>query len=156
MIREIIFRGLPKDPSCFGVEFVYGSLRQEQKDLPDTHLIYTIEGDIVPIIPESQGQFIGNSDKEGNRLFEDDYCEIEAFWQEGNSFDGNDEDNHVTDFGVIKYTPSGGFYLKVEKRFNEISGIFEIAPDYKPIVFSRIKRLGNIHENPLLSTIWKL
>jgi len=80
-MREIIFRGKRTD----GGGWVWGSLIQE----PHRTRIFTAKDDrsssLREVLPETVGQFIGEVDKQGTKIFENDIVDFD--WDFSNGFE---------------------------------------------------------------------
>ena len=91
-------------------------------------------------------QFTGFFDKDKAVIYEDDICELEVYFA-GTNPEG-DGYFHVVHTGIVKYTPSNGFHLKICKSWDIDSMIaLTVFPKIKDIVSYRTKVIGNIHQH---------
>lgn len=122
-MREILFRGKRKDNG----EWIEGFYTKSPSSI--TYIIDTVAGCASPraVYPATVGQYVGEEDINGRRIFEGDLCLC---------------DRHINDafdkkVFEIMYDPARGFY---GENFNEI-GADE---------FCMCEVVGNIHDNPEL------
>ena len=104
---------------------------------------------IKPIDPKTLGQYINRKDQEGNKLYEGDICELTAEFQGYNAEGDGAFWYRYT--GVIVFTPSIGYYLKIAKVFDlDNQKPVKVFTKTKHIVSYRIKRIGNKHQDAQL------
>lgn len=165
-MRDIIFRGKAEGRN----DWVEGSLIKVGKyccilepdceSYGETYLdeeLGTIDGQAVPVIPETVGQYTGIDDKNGKKIFEGDIVRTrryETYTEELQGYHGYDKDGYpkkvpgytgsmkITrqrtndDYhAVVCYSPMHGFYL--EGSDVSIAGIKNAV-------------IGNIYDNPEL------
>lgn len=71
-MREILFRGKPLG-NYFHGKFIYGSLGVIDTDLCAIyHCFEFTDDEMLLVVPESVGQYIGLTDKNGKKIFEGD------------------------------------------------------------------------------------
>lgn len=143
-MRKILFRGKRKDNG----EWVYGFLIKGQRAYIATcnaieYMVVSLMGmaslELVEVIPETVGAYIGLQDKNGNKIFEGDILAQQICG-----------DNYV--LGVVKYgegTFDSGYY--------RYTGFFYEYPangshDHTNIVQSKwlndvVEVIGNIYDN---------
>jgi len=98
--------------------------------LLEHHIIFDLDGDVHYIIPETVGRCTGLTDKNGNRIFEEDI--IKAIWQHLGNTD--------TVIGIVKYD-NAAFILETNDHY-----LF-----FEDNIFSfECEVIGNIHDNPEL------
>lgn len=129
MNRKILFRGKRVDND----EWVYGYLAEAVNCMTDKKATFIIERDAtyfgytcaVEVQPETVGQFIGLTDKNGNKIFEGDIIKFSH-----PAFD-------KSRIGVISYEMNEtGFVLRHKRDYNWIA----YANKFYEII-------GNIHDN---------
>ena len=130
-MREILFRGKRLDNG----EWVEGSLWTWGKklrihlifDLPDSALWFRVD-------PNTVGQYIGLTDRNGQKIFEGDIMEgpCHSAWR------------HDTQRCVVAYGRYG-----FECR-HHIDGLDSDYYTYKVLFSRKVEVIGNIHDNPEL------
>lgn len=139
-------------------EFEYGfkSVNGIIKKVYSLHEIPNIKQkcDVWNVLPVAYvRQYTMLKDKNKSKLFEEDIVKLEAFLQtQGDPHDPEGETFHYTYIGVVKYTPSLGFHLKIHTQYCEIKCEYVIPAKIKNIIQSRCERIGNIFENAELLT----
>lgn len=146
-MREYLFRGKTR----YGC-WVYGSLIHvddfccilEADDKNDYDYPYLdpvlgiIDGNVTPVIPETVGQFTGVCDKNGKRIFEDDFF----------IYPRRSDSVMQTIYRVIWDNKQHGFYAR------EVWCNFKsIPPDYDYLgnfFNGKCELVGNVHDNPEL------
>ena len=120
-MREIIFRGKAS------TKWVYGDLRH----LNDGRVAVRKDGEIYPyeVIPETVGQYIGFTDKNGKKIFEDDIVHDE---QSGYNY-------------YIKWFPEYACFALANKN-----GHIEFGCDELEIFLDDLVVIGNVTDNPEL------
>ena len=111
-MREIIFRGERKNNG----KWIYGSLVNDGKDcyIYDPTLNKPFLACMIPVIPETVGQFLSKEDKNGKRIFKDDKIK---------TFDG--------EIGIVDY--DAGFCcwgIVNERRFRGFENIMIAYNDW--------------------------
>ena len=142
-MREIIFRG----KVTVADEWIFGSLIEEN----GKYLIRAKYDDIgyrqYEIQPETIGQYTGLYDLEGNKIFEGDIVEVNK-----RSYDFKDRElyNCVIQWDSLFV----GFSENKEANVDSIRIFWEIEhiKVFYDIFDTRIKVIGNIHDNPELIT----
>ena len=132
-MREILFRGRRED----GGGWAYGSLivvehfcciLESEDDGSRYDFPYlnsemgTIDGNAIPVIPETVGQFTGLTDKNGKKIFEGDIVRA-----------------------MMDYGPAG-FY----ERTVSIGWLDDVGYQWQYFDIPTIEVIGNIHDNPEL------
>ena len=139
-MREILFRGKRIDNG----EWVYGNLNYgtiEIKSIKDSYYISDFDVNpwdkkFYPIIPESDGQYTGLTDKNGKKIFEGDIVKITGF--------------HTTAIAAVKYGSASeksthwGWYFDDNDGHTYFLMSKAFCKDYNAII------IGNIHDNPEL------
>ena len=93
----------------------------------------------------------GLTDKKKADLFENDIVVLESYYQKGGTpHDPDGEEFHYTYIGVVKYTPSLGYHLKIKSQYCEFKGEYVVPAKIKSIVQYRCEKIGNIYEHPEL------
>lgn len=129
-MREILFRGkLPDTGEWVEGYVVKGRLTYILTAENIHYMSVSVMGhasvDVLPVKPETVGQYTGLKDVNGKRIFEGDIVEGEYF---------DDEDG----YGIIQWN----------------DGAFEIVNDYTCVTFHEnlystdLSVIGNIHDNP--------
>ena len=120
-MREILFRGKAS------TEWVYGDLRH----INDGRVAVRKDGEIYPyeVIPETVGQYIGFTDKNGKKIFEDDIVHDE---QSGYNY-------------YIKWFPEYACFALANKN-----GHIEFGCDELEIFLDDLVVIGNVTDNPEL------
>lgn len=130
-MREILFRGKLKDNGEWMGKWINGDLLQGGYDYEIA--IWEKETKFVTeVIPETVGQYIGLTDKNGAKIFEGDIIKAEI--------NGGPYDRFVFPVGVIAFE-NCSFGNKDRKQFTPLSS-------YAPRVSFEV--IGNIHDNPEL------
>lgn len=152
-MRGILFRGKDDESG----NFVYGTVSLE-RDCRNRKMLCNIKPCIVWvetgllyscfIIPETIGQFIGLTDKNGTKIFEGD---IVRYICNG--------ENAEPDIGIIKFSEcqknldnyyNCGFYIDWAEKSVYLRTDIGYWTNYKE---NKIEVIGNIHDNPeLLNT----
>ena len=132
-MREILFRGKPKNLKAYG--WVYGQLLYHSEEMSK---IYSDEIDSpVGVIPDTVGQFTGLTDKNGKKIFEGDIVRIL----------GNQD---VDDWKNVDYAALIAF---IDGGFCAIDGTVE-EHAFRRYALSRLdfslEVIGNIYDNPEL------
>lgn len=133
-MREILFRGKRADNG----EWIYGSLLVDypccKNGVDETVKLYSIldfktneeEVKKVEVIPETVGQYIGLTDKNGKKIFEGDIVIDE---QSGYEY-------------IIKWFQEYACYALADKRGNMVFDAYEIDMFLNDLIV-----VGNIHDN---------
>lgn len=146
MEREVKFRGLPEDPSAFGFDFVYGYYYYDEP--VDQHVIYTKKCEVVPVQPETIGQYTGLKDSQGKEIYEGDVLKTV-----GKKFLGKRDiktgfmHTEVTHISVVEWWQSSsnlGYRLKNSKGKTIMIKPYAVSRTMKA------EKIGNIHQNPEL------
>lgn len=124
-MREILFRGKQADNG----EWVL-SVNLIQKYRNETKKVYFSNGIetsyYVEVIPETVGQYIGLTDKNGKKIFEGDVVRDE---QSGYEY-------------IIKWFQEYACYALADRRGNMVFDAYEIEMFYNDLIV-----IGNIHDN---------
>ncbi len=136
-MREILFRGKTRDN-----EWVQGSLHIEygentkDGDKTTDYRILGMRGECQYVIPETVGQYIGLTDKNGKKIFEGDIVKKSWIYH---YYVGNERREKINTFigQVVLY--KGRYKMKEQ---GEIIGISHDG--------EWIEVIGNIHDNPEL------
>lgn len=137
-MREILFRGAQKVDGSKSLYWYEGSLVRE-KDVYTGEVEYYIENEngSFLVIPETVGQYIVFTDKNGKKIFEEDIVKYKN--TDGIKVNGV----ALTVIGKINYNEKTASFA--------IDGKDKIGAkhyDYFPI--KNIEVIGNIHDNPEL------
>ena len=160
MMREILFRGIPKSDcerhffadiwknNCEG-SFVYGSLIiSKGRYFICVSALCKINSCInngmtsmIEVIPETVGQFTGLTDKNGNKIFEGDIVKYTEFYKfsDDEDLESAEEKNKTT--SVVKLV--NGRFTPLPTRRNCEDYWYSYAMDDFEVI-------GNIHDNPEL------
>lgn len=140
MKREILFRGKRKDNEewAYGyfVKDVYGEAIYPINPIQDG-----FPNEITDVDPDTVGQFMGLTDKNGNKIFEGDILRKWKSYYVSNKADIEYVPTSITDVATMAEFPL--FWLENEDFGDERDG-FEDAEEWEII--------GNIHDNPELIT----
>lgn len=147
-MRDILFRGKRKDSG----EWVYGGLHIEigetDKDGNQKYdyRILGLRGECYYVISETVGQYIGLSDKNGDKIFEGDIL---------NGFEYpflDDEGNHNYYAEVCWFSNSPAFGICTVKNPNsKVRGVSDGTSDYIEDFKSELwEIIGNIYDNSKL------
>lgn len=149
-MREILFRG----KTTRNGEWVYGSLINVdtpsgsfccilEQDYGDRYEypyldaeLGVIDGQAIPVVPETVGQYIGYKDKNGKKVFEGDI--LEFVWPSGK-----------LERRVISYHGAGYTYCDCHFYRDEVYDDYIEDGEYGMIVEWR-EIIGNIYDNPEL------
>ena len=146
-MREILFRG----KSDIGNVWEYGYLSvQYDEDENKGVFIEKENGVKFPVIPQTVGQYIGLTDKNGKKIFEGDIVK-QTF--ETTIEEKGEDDTYIYgyDIGEVILISSRGACIKNPYQHREIDG--DIAKEYektkmcKNIVSYRCEVIGNIYDN---------
>lgn len=150
-MREILFRGKRKDTG----EWIEGNLIHKTSHygdpLDEYHILYTGEFhcdyyDSAEVFPETVGQYIGLTDKNGMKIFEGDF--LNGFEYPFISDTG--EHNYFVEVVWFDNCPAFGLYTH-KHPLSTVRGISEgncdIIEDFDS---SRWEVIGNIYDNPEL------
>lgn len=138
--REFLFRG--KTPGPNG-KWVYGSLitaenycciLEKEEDVHPCDYPFLdgdmgwIDGKATPVIPETVGQYIGECDKNGTKVFDGDILD----------FFGPESDPLAMDYGVVVFK-NGRFMVEYSRAWS--------TPNPR-IIANETSIIGNIFDNP--------
>ena len=120
-MREILFRGKPLG-NLHG-KFIYGSLGVIDKDLCAIYHFFEFKDDEMQLVdPETVGQYIGLTDKNGKKIFEGD---------------------------IVKYKNSSPCQIAyIDSQFVMMWKNF--YRNFERVYDDEIEVIGNIHDNPEL------
>lgn len=120
-MREILFRGKPLE-NLHG-KFIYGSLGVIDTDLCAIyHCFEFTDDEMLLVVPESVGQYIGLTDKNGKKIFEGD---------------------------IVKYKNSSPCKIAyIDSQFVMMWKNF--YRNFERVYDDEIEVIGNIHDNPEL------
>lgn len=124
-MRKILFRG----KNIYTGEWVYGMPCATEKS--GIYAVQTLKGGIFDVIPETVGQYIGLSDKNGKQIFEGDVLQYTSQSTGDTSIEGvavAEQWNCSCCYGVFGFAIDGG--------------------DLRDC--NRLEITGNIHDNPKL------
>lgn len=149
-MREILFRGFHKcihgnqriilNGHRYKGNWIQGCyFVAKDKNFKILNYISEIKGEkIFKIIPETLGQYIGRTDKNGNKIFEGDIV----------------KQSKSIYFGIVKFGEYGyngdlhlGFYIDWNKKSNPYN---MLRQDLMYWVNDGLEVIGNIHSNPKL------
>lgn len=137
-MREILFRGKPLG-NLHG-KFIYGSLGVIDTDLCAIYHCFEFTDDEMQLVDiGTVGQYIGLTDKNGEKIFEGDivtYEDAEA------DYEGN-HDNVFLNRGEVVMTAWDGVCFTNRQTV-------EMADLYKSETMVDCEVIGNIHDNPEL------
>ncbi|WP_407497483.1 YopX family protein [Elizabethkingia meningoseptica] len=137
-MREILFRGKTTNG-----EWVYGNLAVINKDFSTVkkgHYISNSAGSPFAYLvrPETVGQFTGLLDKNGNKIFEGDVCQIMRMRKYGHQTDNDPLIVGHVEFGRISVNDND---LSVFNAFH----INERSISY--LIGQELEVIGNIHQS---------
>lgn len=137
-MREIVFRGKRKDNDKWAYGYLY--IRNDgQYEISFYDKYFDSERFTYDVIPETVGQYIGLTDKNGKKIFEGDivtYDDAEA------DYEGY-HDNVFLNCGEVGISAWDGIYF-TNRQTVEMSDLYES----ETMVDCEI--IGNIHDNPEL------
>ena len=133
MLREILFRGKCKNDNKWLYGFPYVTRKYAVKINWYCSEFGSMRTD--EIIPETVGQFIGLTDKNGKKIFEGDICRFRRF---NDIYIGKIAFNVKTASFIMWYQPIVESYGKKATQKKLLS------------VRDNIEVIGNIHDNPEL------
>lgn len=138
-MREILFRGKLPDGEWVEGYVVKGNctyiLTAENIRCMCVSVMGHANVDVLPVIPESIGQYTGMNDRHGKRVFEGDICRFKE-WSEGEMCWVGE-----VRYGHQQFFISGGANEECEITFALRLSIF--IPECLEII-------GNVHDNPEL------
>lgn len=161
-MREILYRGKNELTN----EWEYGSLHIQSGEVNENdnqeleYRILGLRGEIDYVIPETVGQYIGLTDKNGKKIFEGDILEVDVYEYETESYSFSVFDEIVgrrnkkqtgrkikalwtVEYKEHRCRGNGFFAYGKDRRFNILltqSTLFNANPMV----------IGNIHDNPEL------
>lgn len=144
-LREILFRGKRVDNGEWVEGYlVYNHSRKKYYILTDA-AAFPIE-----VIPETVGQYIGYTDINETKIFEDDILKGFRY-----PFKSEDEYNYYAIIEWFKNSSAFGIYTHKNPKAN-VMGISEGNTDYLGDFDKEIwEVIGNIHDNPELLEVQK-
>jgi len=145
-MRETKFRGKTKEEEG---KWVYGDLLQPingKKFIWDRYVVDDFVDDVVEVIPETVGQFIGIKDAEGKEIYEGDIVRKTSIEYD---YYGNE---HKTEWlGVVKYIAPKFIYKGVDVvKYITPKLIYKGVDDFYLAGTAGFVVVGNIYENPEL------
>lgn len=152
-MREILFRGKRKDNS----EWVVGMLARYNSKFNTANMVDEFEM-LVPVIPETVGQYTDLTDKNGKKIFEGDIVKIVDFQmgvvvQEGGAFGigikpSIDWDYLDSEICTITGCENRPYFC----RNDNFCSFWELMWNYNQEENSCcvVEIIGNIHDNPEL------
>lgn len=155
-MRENLFRGVPKKDyyafsqiwkDCCKNGFVYGSLFVNKNDNKYYILVSTVGtkinscinnfiGTAIEVVPETVGEFTGQTDCNGKKIFEGDII------KQTNLYD------NLEMTGVVVFSKSSQFVIHHTYTKNE--NFFKEGKKKAFALRSNCRIIGNIHDNPEL------
>ena len=138
-MREIMFRGKHVDRK----KWVYGgySLYPHTR-FPCKPTIYEVDAGCwhpVEVIPETVGQYIGQTDKNGKKIFEGDILEDTPSWRK------------KREFIVVLFKETSFCTIDLELfRKNKLEYAYPIDDCDYGVCINMFEVVGNIHDNPEL------
>ena len=173
-MREILFRGIPKDDTtrhffadiwkddCDG-SFVYGSLIiSKDRYYICVSALCQINSCInngmtsmIEVIPETIGEFTGLTDKNGKKIFEGDIFKFpdEIFESYYTSCGTEYNSWEVENYGVVGFSEDLGRFDFVDYKFNENAVDADLHENHDIEFYnfvSDLEVIGNTHDNPEL------
>lgn len=150
-MREILFRGKSKKTNRWAKGELFtlrGSTTIFQKET---------DGSITQfyVIPETVGQYIGLTDKNGTKIFEGDIVEFDdEVWESYYTSCGDEYDSwEVKNCGVVGFDEDRSCFDFINYKFNENSVEADLHENHD-IEFaefiSELVVIGNIHDTPEL------
>lgn len=144
--REILFRGKRMDNG----EWVEGSLLKVTINGKTAHLIFcenfSLVGNDVKVLshalvdPDTVGQYVGFSDSNGKRIFEDDIVR--------KTFKGNGEPDFYEDQVLLWAEGAVVEFVYIEGTVNDWTSDFEPTNDFREWrTILNAEVIGNIHDN---------
>ena len=146
-MREILFRGKINQTESEWVEGFYNHIPCG-RFMCDEHLIQTIDADgrigqLYNVYESTVGQFTGQTDKNGKKIFEGDIIKF-------HKYRGEPDWTGVVKYEYCSYIAVGRMPLAYEKRIGEEPYFCPFEVQISGIDNSTINVIGNIHDNPEL------
>lgn len=107
----------------------------------------------IEVLPETIGQYIGKTDKNGKKIFEGDIIKFnDEVWESCYTACGTEYDScEVENYGVVGFDEDRSCFDFVQYKFNENSVEADLhenhAIEFADFI-SEFEVIGNIHDNP--------
>lgn len=154
-MRDILFKAKRKDNG----EWVEGWLFKTQEHTYiaydrqfDDDLFFSPKNIFIPIDENTICQYTGLTDKNGNKIWENDIVKQSFYKILGNEIES--EEISGCEIGVVVIIPTKGTCMKNPLQYVEVNGEieknFEKTKMYKGVCQYRCEVIGNIFDNPEL------